>query len=98
MHERHPPGSAYIAHMPEAAISTGIYKLFPSPRNQHREIFLHEVFVPHAYALVDPPSYDPKGKWSLFAAHRLADGKNGQLVTFELEADATRFKARFVPD
>ena len=31
-------------------------------------------------------------------AHRLADGKNGQLVTYELEADAARFRARFVPD
>lgn len=84
--------------MPEAAISTGIYKLFPSPRNRHREIFLHEVFIPHPYAIVDPPSYDPQGKWSLFAAYRLADRKNGQLVTFELEADAQRFEARFVAD
>lgn len=83
--------------MPEATITTPIYKLYPSPRNRHREIFLHEVFVPDMYALVDPPSYDPQGKWSLFAAHRLADGKNGQLVAFELEADAARFKARFVP-
>lgn len=84
--------------MPEPAIATDTYKLFPSPRNQHREIFLHEVFVPHPYALVDPPSYQPKGKWSLFAAHRLADSKNGQLVTFELEADAKRFEERFTPD
>ena len=84
--------------MPEAEITTSTYKLFPSPRNRDRAIFLHEVFVPYPYALVDPPSYDPKGKWSLFAAHRLADGKNGQLVTFELEADAQRFQARFVPD
>ena len=84
--------------MPEQSINTGTYKLFPSPRNRVREIFEHEVFVPHPYAIVDPPSYDPKGKWSLFAAHRLADGKNGQLVTYELEADAARFKARFVPD
>ena len=84
--------------MPEAAITTPVYKLFPSPRNRSREIFAHEVFVPHPYVLVDPPSYDPQGKWSLFAAHRLADGKNGQLVTFELEADAATFRARFVPD
>ena len=82
--------------MPEATITTAVYKLFPSPRNQVRTVFEHEVFVPHPYALVDPPSYDPKGKWSLFAAHRLADGKNGQLVTFELEADAKRFEGRFV--
>jgi len=84
--------------MPEVTITHDVYKLYPSPRNRHREIFLHEVFVPHPYALVDPPSYDPQGKWSLFAAHRLADGKNGQLVTFELEADAVRFSARFVAE
>ncbi len=84
--------------MSEAIITTKTYKLFPSPRNRDREIFVHEIFVEHAYALIDPPSYDPKGKWSLFGAHRLADGKNGQLVTFELEADAARFKSRFVPE
>lgn len=84
--------------MPEATITTAVYKLFPSPRNRERTIFEYEVFVPHPYALVDPPSYDPKGRWTLFAAHRLADGKNGQLVTFELEADAASFSLRFVPD
>lgn len=84
--------------MSAPTITTGIYKLYPSPRNRQREIYAHEVFVPHPYALVDPPSYGPKGKWTLFAAHRLADGKNGQLVTFELEADAATFRARFVPD
>ena len=84
--------------MPAPTITTPVYKLYPSPRNREREIFEHEVFVPHPYALVDPPSYDPKGRWSLFAAHRLADGKNGQLVTFEREEDAQRFRERFVPD
>lgn len=84
--------------MPEAIIHTGTYKLFPSPRNAHREVFLHEVFVPHPYALIDLPSFDLKGKYSLFGAHRLADGKNGQLVTFELEADAAKFSRLFVPD
>lgn len=84
--------------MPEAIITTDTYKLYPSPRNRDREIFLHEVFVPHPYAVVDPPSYQLQGRWSLFAAHRLADGKNGQLVTFALEADAAKFRARFVPD
>ena len=83
--------------MPETIITTETFKLYPSPRNRHREIFLHEVFVPDPFALVDPPSYDPRGKWSLFSAHRLADGKNGQLVTFELAADAARFNARYVP-
>ena len=84
--------------MAEATITTNTYKLFPSPRNVHREIFLHEVFVPHPYALIDLPSYYLKGKYSLFAAHRLADRKNGQLATFELAADAAKFTERFVPD
>ncbi|MBK6005637.1 hypothetical protein JJB11_05985 [Ramlibacter ginsenosidimutans] len=79
-----------------SVITTEHYKLYPSPRNRERRIFEHEVFVPHPYALVDPPSYGPKGRWTLFAAHRLVDGKNGQLVTFELEEDAERFKERFV--
>jgi hypothetical protein len=84
--------------MAQTAITTDDYKLFPSPRNVHREIFLHEVFVPYPYAIIDLPSFHLKGKYSLFAAYRLADGKNGQLVTFELEADAARFNERFVPD
>ncbi len=84
--------------MPEAVFATPRYKLFPSPRNRHREVFLHEVFVPHPYALIDLPSFDLQGKYSLFAAHRLSDGKNGQLVTFELESDAQRFSSRFTPD
>jgi hypothetical protein len=81
-----------------SVITTELYKLYPSPRNQHRTLFEHEVFVPHAYALIDPPSYDPKGRWTLFSAHRLADGKNGQLVTFEFEQDAERFRERFVAE
>lgn len=84
--------------MAETTITTGSYKLFPSPRNRHREIFLHEVFVPHPYALIDLPSFNLKGKYSLFAAYRLSDKKMGQLVTFELEADAATFNAKFVPD
>jgi hypothetical protein len=84
--------------MVEKTIATDAYKLFPSPRNVYREVFLHEVFVPHPYALIDLPSFHLKGKYSLFAAHRLADGKAGQLVTFELAQDEARFKARFAPD
>lgn len=84
--------------MAETTITTATYTLYPSPRNRHREVFAHEVFVPHPFALVDPPSYDPQGRWSLFAAHRRADGKQGQLVTYELQADAARFAARFTPD
>ena len=56
------------------------------------------MFVPHPYALIDLPAFNLKGRYSLFAAHRLADRKNGQLVTFELEADAAKFTAKFVPD
>lgn len=81
-----------------SVITTEHYKLYPSPRNRERQIFEHEVFVPHPYALVDPPSYGPKGRWSLFGAHRLADGKNGQLVTFEREEDAETFRVRFVAE
>jgi hypothetical protein len=84
--------------MAEKTITTEAYKLFPSPRNRHRELFAHEVFVPYPYALIDLPSFNLQGKYSLFAAHRLADNKAGQLVSFELEQDEARFKARFVPD
>jgi hypothetical protein len=84
--------------MAETTITTRLYKLFPSPRNVHREVFLHEVFVPYSYALIDLPSFFLQGKYSLFAAHRLADRKMGQLATFELAADAAKFSAGFVPD
>ncbi|HSV48536.1 MAG TPA: hypothetical protein VLJ58_22300 [Ramlibacter sp.] len=84
--------------MAETTINTGQYKLYPSPRNRHRVVFEHEVFVPHPYALIDLPSFGLQGKYSLFAAHRLADAKNGQLVTFELAADAVKFNAKFKPD
>lgn len=84
--------------MAQATITTDRYKLFPSPRNVHRVVFEHEVFVPHPYALIDLASFRLKGRSSVFAAHRLADGKNGQLVTFELEADVATFNAKFTPD
>ena len=84
--------------MATRTLQTDAYQLFPSPRNQHREVFAHEVFVPQPYALIDLPAMDLKGRHSLFAAHRLADGKMGQLVTFEREADMARFNARFTPD
>jgi hypothetical protein len=54
--------------------------------------------VPHPYALIDLPSFHLKGKYSLFAAYRLADSKHGQLVTFELAPDADKFNARFSLD
>jgi hypothetical protein len=84
--------------MAQQTITTDTYKLFPSPRNVHRVIFEHEVFVPHPYALIDLPSFHLKGRYSLFAACRLADMKMGQLVTFELAADTATFTTRFVPD
>jgi hypothetical protein len=56
------------------------------------------VFVPHPYALIDLPSYGLAGRHSLFSACRTADGKMGQLVTFEQDADRQRFEDRFVPD
>ena len=80
------------------SITTNSYKLFPSPRNRHWAIFLHEVFVPYPYMLIDLESYNFQGKYSLFAACRLSDQKMGQLVTLELAGDEVKFKARFVPD
>ena len=80
------------------AITTADYKLFPSPRNRHRLIFEHQVFVPYPYMLIDLESYSLQGKFSLFAACRLSDNKMGQLVTLELPGDETRFKTQFVPD
>lgn len=74
------------------------YKLFPNPRNLHREVFEHRLFLPYPYALIDLPSFDLQGKASLFAACRLSDMKMGQLVSFELAADQARFERRFVPD
>jgi hypothetical protein len=79
-------------------ITTAQYKLFPSPRNVHREIFSHQIFVPYPYALIDLPSFDFRGKASLYAACRLSDMKMGQVVTLELAVDAARFQERFVPD
>lgn len=84
--------------MSEKFIQTARYKLYPVPRNAHREVFEHEVFVPHPYALIDLPSFYLTGRASLFAACRLADGKMGQLVTFELAADAAKFAANFTLD
>lgn len=84
--------------MPDLSFSTDRYKLFPNPRNRHRVVFEHEIFVPQAFALIDLPSYGLKGRYSLFAACRLSDGKMGQLVTLELAEDVPRFQARFVPD
>ena len=79
-------------------ITTADYTLYPSPRNTHHVVFEFQTFVPQPYALIDLPSFGLAGRCSLFAAHRRADGKMGQLVTFELEADQQRFERLFVPD
>ncbi len=84
--------------MAAQGITNDEYKLFPSPRNRHRTIFLYRVFLPHPYMLIDMESYGLKGKYSLFGACRLADMKMGQLVTLELPEDEVTFNARFVPD
>ncbi len=80
------------------SITTDHYKLFPSPRNRHKAIFQHQVFLPHPYMLIDLESYHFKGKYSLFAAYRISDEKMGQLVTLDLQEDEARFMDRFVPD
>lgn len=84
--------------MATQTITTDTYKLFPSPRNQHRVVFEHQSFVQHPYALIDLPSFDLTGRYSLFAACRLADMKMGQLVSFELPEDRERFDRLFKPD
>ncbi|AVP57311.1 hypothetical protein [Pulveribacter suum] len=84
--------------MAQQAISTPEYTLYPSPRNLHRTVFVHQAFVPYPYALIDMDSFALAGRWSLFAAHRKADRKMGQLVTFELEGDCARFERQFRPD
>jgi len=73
------------------------YQLYPSPRNAHRILFEHQVFVPYPYALIDLPAMGLKGRYSLFAASRQADMKQGQLVSFENAADVTTFNAKFEP-
>jgi len=81
-----------------ATIHTPLYQLYPSPRNQHREVFAHQVFVPYPYALIDLAAMDLAGRSTLFAACRHADMKMGQVVSFELEADRVRFERLFTPD
>lgn len=84
--------------MGEKTITTADYKLFPSPRNVHREIFAFQVFVPYPYALIDLQGFFFMGKASLYSACRLSDMKMGQVVTLELAEDEARFRSKFVPD
>jgi hypothetical protein len=86
----HPPPNQRLKIMPVHLTEDGLYKLFPSPRNRHRSIFEHRVFVPRPYMLIDLES--------LFAACRLTDMKMGQLVTLETADDEARFNDRFIPD
>ena len=72
--------------------------LYPNPRNEHRIVFEYHVFVPHPYAIIDIPAMDLAGKTSVYAACRDSDGKMGQVVTFELPSDQTKFERLFKPD
>lgn len=74
------------------------YKLYPSPRNRHREVFGIQLFVPYPYALIVLEDFHFTGKATLYAACRERDGKMGQLVTFELAADRDKFERLFTPD
>ncbi|QNP49681.1 hypothetical protein [Diaphorobacter aerolatus] len=79
-------------------INTDEYMLYPSPQNQHRVVFEHQAFVPYPYALIHLPDFKFVGRVSLFAAHRRADNKMGQLVSCELPEDLARFERLFRPD
>ena len=68
--------------MAEKSITIAGYKLFPNPRNQHAEIFANQVFVPYPYTLIDLPSFYFKGRASLYAACRLAEGCSWNHCTF----------------
>ena len=48
--------------MATQTITTDQYKLYPSPRNQYREIFEHQVFVPYPYAIIDLEVMELAGK------------------------------------
>ena len=54
--------------------------------------------MPHPYTIIHLPDYGFRGKATLFAAHRLGDGKMGQLVSCELAEDIARFERLFEPD
>ncbi|MBH1978580.1 MAG: hypothetical protein I8H67_09450 [Comamonadaceae bacterium] len=84
--------------MATQTIQTDQYKLYPSPRNACRDVFGHQVFVPHPYAIIDLEVMELAGKTTLFGACRLSDMKMGQLVSFELTADLAKFERLFTPD
>ena len=84
--------------MATQTITTELYQLYPSPRNVHKDVFAHQVFVPHPYAIIDLAVMELAGKTTLFAACRLSDMKMGQVVSFELPADMAKFERLFTPD
>ena len=84
--------------MATQTITSELYKLYPSPRNAHKDVFEHQVFVPHPYAIIDLAVMELAGRTTLFAACRLTDMKMGQVVSFELVADQTKFERLFTPD
>ena len=84
--------------MATQTITTELYKLYPSPRNAHKNVFEHQVFLPHPYAIIDLAVMELTGRTTLFAACRLTDMKMGQVVSFELVADQTKFERLFTPD
>ena len=84
--------------MATQTIETDLYKLYPSPRNAVRDVFEHQVFVPHPYAIIDLDVMELAGKTTLFAACRLSDMKMGQLVSFERASDQAKFERLFTPD
>ena len=84
--------------MATLTINSPDYLLYPSPRNEHRVVFEHQVFVPHAYCLIHLPDYGFKGKATLFGARRHTDGKMGQLISCELADDLARVERMFEPD
>ena len=84
--------------MATQTIATADYLLYPSPRNAHKDVFAHQVFVPHPYAIIDLAVMELAGKTTLFGACRLSDMKMGQLVTFALAADQAKFERLFTPD
>jgi len=84
--------------MANLTIDTPEYMLYPSPRNEHRVVFEHHCFVPHPYAIIHLPDFNFEGSATLFSARRKSDGKNGQLITCELETDIARFERLYEPD
>ena len=83
--------------MPAQTLSAHGCLLYPNPRNEHRIVFEHFVFVPHPYAIIDIPAMDLAGKTSVYAACRDTDKKMGQVVTLELQEDVATFHKRFTP-